>query len=136
MKTLKVLLIEDDPKEVENIKKGFAKADDIKIVGVADGQTDAIYMLKRERPDVVIVDITLREGHGAVFVSQLFEQAHLDYKPKVIVVTQTQSDELHDMLYSHGVSYIFGKYEEDYSVDLILEFLREIYDDIPRLRLI
>lgn len=58
----KVLLIEDDPSIVENLStylkdKGFS-------VTAADGQAKALEKIEQERPHLILLDVTLKEGNG------------------------------------------------------------------------
>lgn len=58
----KVLLIEDDPAIVENLS-AFLKEEGFEVVSV-DGQGKALEQIERERPDLVLLDVTLAEGNG------------------------------------------------------------------------
>lgn len=62
MNEMKVLLIEDDRAIVENLcsylkEEGFA-------VTAVDGQAKAMELLEQQRPQLVLLDVTLKEGNG------------------------------------------------------------------------
>ena len=132
MESLKVLIVEDHLLTAEKIQDYFDMVEDFKVIGIAEGETEALEILKREKPSIAIVDISLKEGNGITLIEKIFGRQHLDYKPCVVVVTQTQTQELHEKLYAAGVNYIFGKYEPQFSYYSIIKYLRSIYGDLPR----
>ena len=127
----KVLIVEDDPTTAREISDYFSLANDFEVVGIADGATKALELLKETRPAVVILDIALKEGHGLPLLRELTSKQHVDYEPCIVAVTEQQSDRLHEKLYDDGVSYIFGKYEDNYSIPVVAEFLRGMYTQLP-----
>lgn len=58
----KVLLIEDDPAIVENLS-AFLKEEDFEVVSV-DGQKKAMEQIDVDRPQLILLDVTLAEGNG------------------------------------------------------------------------
>lgn len=58
----KVLLIEDDPAIVENLS-AFLKEEGFGIVSV-DGQRKAMEQIDIDRPQLILLDVTLAEGNG------------------------------------------------------------------------
>lgn len=58
----KVLLIEDDPAIVENLA-AFLKAERFEVTAV-DGQDKALEQIEKERPDLILLDVTLAQGNG------------------------------------------------------------------------
>ncbi len=58
----KVLLIEDDSAIVENLS-AFLKGEGFE-VKAADGQHKALEQIEEERPDLILLDVTLAQGNG------------------------------------------------------------------------
>lgn len=58
----KVLLIEDDPAIVENLS-AFLKEEGFGVISV-DGQRKAMEQLETNRPQLILLDVTLAEGNG------------------------------------------------------------------------
>jgi two-component system response regulator RegX3 len=58
----KILLIEDDPAIVENLS-AFLKEEGFEAASV-DGQKKAMEYIETERPDLILLDVTLTEGNG------------------------------------------------------------------------
>ncbi len=62
MLATKVLLIEDDPAIVENLS-AFLKEEGFEVIS-ADGQRKAMERLETDRPQLILLDVTLAEGNG------------------------------------------------------------------------
>ena len=58
----KVLLIEDDSAIVENLS-AFLKGEGFEVTA-ADGQHKALEQIEEERPDLILLDVTLAQGNG------------------------------------------------------------------------
>lgn len=58
----KILLIEDDPAIVENLS-AFLKEEGFQVTAV-DGQKKAMEQIEAQRPQLVLLDVTLKEGNG------------------------------------------------------------------------
>jgi len=61
---LRVVLIEDSEVLRELLSGMLGGIDRLEIVGSADNEADSLVVLRRERPDLVIVDLELRAGSG------------------------------------------------------------------------
>jgi CheY-like chemotaxis protein len=85
--TLKVLVVDDDPKAVELIA--------VRIVGLAStvlrayGGREAIDAARRERPDLIVLDLMLPEVNGFDVVTALQEDPATARIP-ILVVTAKQ----------------------------------------------
>jgi CheY-like chemotaxis protein len=88
-RTLKVLIADDDPKAVELIAA--------RIVGLATtvlrayGGREAIDAARRERPDLIVLDLMMREVSGFDVVAALHEQADTARIPVVVVTAKELS---------------------------------------------
>ena len=58
----KVLLIEDDPAIVENLS-AFLKEEGFEVTST-DGQSRALSQIEAQRPDLILLDVTLAQGNG------------------------------------------------------------------------
>jgi DNA-binding NarL/FixJ family response regulator len=59
----RVLIVEDEGLVAMNMESALAE-DGFAIVGIVDNETDAIAAADRLKPDVILMDITLRDGDG------------------------------------------------------------------------
>jgi len=63
-----IFLVEDHPAIQEAIKDGVGDTLDIEVCGTTTSSTDALRQIEELRPDVVVVDISLQDGHGLEFI--------------------------------------------------------------------
>jgi DNA-binding NarL/FixJ family response regulator len=63
-KTAKILIVDDHPIVREAIAARIVCHPDLQVCGEADDVADALEMVKALRPDLVIVDLTLKSGQG------------------------------------------------------------------------
>jgi len=66
------------------LKEALGKAEDIEVVGEAGTAAETLEMVKRDRPEVLLLDITLPDKSGFDVLSEL---RLLDTAPLVIVLT-------------------------------------------------
>ncbi len=66
------------------LREALGKADDIEVVGESGSAAETLEMVKRERPDVLLLDITLPDRSG---FDVLTEMRPLDTAPLVVVLT-------------------------------------------------
>lgn len=66
------------------LREALGKAEDIEVVGEAGSAAETLEMVKRERPDVLLLDISLPDRSG---FDVLTEMRPLDTAPLVVVLT-------------------------------------------------
>lgn len=62
--TVRLLLVEDSPAMQEVLQAILSTMGWVRLVGVAETSAEAIRCFEETRPDLVIVDLLLREGSG------------------------------------------------------------------------
>ncbi len=67
----KVLLVEDHPLLREHLCRLIGRDLDMEICGEADNSSDAIKLIKDCRPDIAIVDLTLRGSSGLELIKEI-----------------------------------------------------------------
>ena len=67
----RVFVVDDHPIVREGLTKLVAHVDDIEVCGGADNAADAVRQVKELCPDLVTVDICLKEGRGINLISQI-----------------------------------------------------------------
>ncbi|MCI8637679.1 MAG: response regulator transcription factor [Coprococcus sp.] len=77
----KVLLIEDDPAIVENLS-AFLKEEGFCVTS-ADGQRKALELIETDRPQLILLDVTLAEGNGYSTCTAI----KMDYDIPIIFLT-------------------------------------------------
>lgn len=84
MAEIRTMLIEDHTVVRAGLRALFDRQNDIKVVAEADSTSAAWPLAQTERPDVVILDLTLPGGGSMKFIEQLLT---LKPAPRVLVLT-------------------------------------------------
>jgi DNA-binding NarL/FixJ family response regulator len=81
---IRVLVVDDHPVVREGMRSYLGLQDDVEVVGEAAGVEEAIALAASERPDVVLLDLQLEDGHGLSVLARVREMAA---PPRVLVLT-------------------------------------------------
>lgn len=89
--TIRVVIVDDQ----ELVRSGFGMVlgvhEDLEVVGQAANGLEALEVVARERPDVVLMDIRMPEMDGLTATARLLEDA--DWDCKVVILTTFDPDE-------------------------------------------
>lgn len=123
-KPMRLLIVEDNEVQCNAFREYISKRDDVCIVGMTNSSSKALEYVKTSNPEGVILDIELHKGQGSgiEFLTHLKEYLN-DFKPIIIVTTNSPSDILYENLHEQGVDLIFYKHQKDYCVDLVVSTL-------------
>jgi len=111
-----MLIIEDSDLVVQKLTKLLEPLDNIRIEGRASDGYTAVKLIKEMHPDYVILDISLKYGHG---IKVLEEISHFDFKPYVIVLSNLNYQYYRDKCKKLGAMHFFDKameFEKVYDV--------------------
>ena len=61
---VRVFIVDDSPQITEMLSELFSDPGYVEIVGSADAATNAIEQIRLANPDVVVVDLQLKDGNG------------------------------------------------------------------------
>lgn len=93
---IKAVIIEDEKKSQELLKKLIeTNFSQIQIVGTADGVEKGIDLVKKENPDLILLDITMPDGTGFDLLEKVSEK-----KTDVIFITATDKFAIKAIKYS------------------------------------
>jgi DNA-binding NarL/FixJ family response regulator len=110
MKTIRVLLVDDEAHVRQALSMRLALEADIDVVGAAPGGADGIAMARELSPDVVLMDISMAEMNGMSAANEL-----PDAVPGVAIVMLTMMDDAQTRLmarYAGAVEFV-GKHQPD-----------------------
>ena len=88
-KAITVVLIEDHPMFRERLAHLIDKADDMVVLGEADNIRDGLALIRKIRPSIAIVDITLKGSSGLELLKDL--RAHAIEVPVLVLSMHDES---------------------------------------------
>lgn len=106
---MKVFIVEDSEEVRCRLIEAFAEVDQIEVVGYADSESDAIEAILDKRPEVVVLDLQLRQGNGLNLLRILRKSG---VSPKVIVLTNHTYAQYLQQCMAAGADYFFDKATE------------------------
>ena len=125
-KAMKIVMIEDDLAEVARFSAYFATEEDMELVAAADGASQGFEAVVSNGPDVVLLDLELKEGNGIQLLPRI---KALENSPYVVVTTWTTDASTLRKVRESGAGYIQAKNMEGYAERgprMVADFLREM----------
>lgn len=86
---IRVFLVDDHPAILEAIENHIEETLDIEVCGTAGSSTESFTQIEELQPDVVVVDISLKDGHGLDLVQNTRAQF-----PDIQVIVFSMYDEM------------------------------------------
>ncbi len=120
---LRVLLVEDSKVLTERLAEAIGQIAGVELVATADTEVDAVAAAKRETPDVVILDLHLKQGTGFGVMRALRSGTR---KPRIVVLTNYDLPEYKNAAVALGATHFLDK-ARDYG--RLGEVLLEIYNE-------
>lgn len=124
-KPLSILLVEDEPAECTAIIEYIETTEDVRLVQVTNNAEKALEHTVDYLPDVIVLDLELHKGggNGISFLAAL-KKKKLTRTPYILVTTNNISTVIHKQIRGSGVDFIMLKSQDDYSAEIMIEFLR------------
>jgi len=120
MKKIRVLMIDDHPIVRSGIRMLLEKAGNIEVVGEADRGDEAMALIKRLKPDVLLLDMEM-PGKTGVEVAREVEAAHL---PVRVLALSAHDDEEYIMnLLANGAA---GYLTKEEALDTIIDAIQGV----------
>ena len=118
---VRVLLIDDHRSVLWGLER-LIESDQhgMEVVGTAANCTEALALLERAAPDVIILDMDLGNESGIAAIPQLMAHS----KAKILVLTGVRDQSVHDSAVLAGARGVVHKEE---SADMILEAIRKVH---------
>ena len=117
-----VLIVDDHPIVREGLARLIAHEPDIEVCGGADNVSDALDQVASLRPDLVVVDISLRDSNGLELISEL-KCRH----PNLRALVWSMFDEMvfaERALRAGAMGYV----NKQQPIDIVLEAIRQVLD--------
>ena len=105
-KSIRVVVVDDHAIIREGLRMLLESDPDIAVVGEAANCADALATVRREQPDMIILDLDLGSESGLAFLSDL---AAAPVDARVLILTGTQDADLHRQAVRLGAAGIVQK---------------------------
>ena len=116
---IRVVLADDHPIYRDGLARSLTDAGDIEIVGEARDGEEAVEVVARERPDVVLLDISMPKGGGIAALSRIMQ---MEAPPRVAMLTASEADDdLMQAIKLGALGYILKGVGAGELVDLVRE---------------
>lgn len=120
MKTLKAVVVDDEPVMARMLETLLARHGDICVVGVAHDGDDALQLIAAQKPDLVFLDIQMPGQNGLEVAAQLEQEAS---PPWVVFVTA--HDEFAMKAFAvNAADYVLKPFDEE-DVERVLRKVRK-----------
>jgi len=120
---IRVLLADDNREFVEVIKKFIERQEDMILVGVAYHGNEALELISREKPHVVLLDIIMPLLDGLGVLEELQNSAQ---RPKIIILTAFGQEAMTQRAVNLGADYYILK---PFDLETLGKRIRQIHDD-------
>jgi sporulation transcription factor Spo0A len=120
---IRVLLADDNREFVEIVKEFIERQEDMNLVGVAYNGNDALDLIFRDEPHVVLLDIIMPHLDGLGVLEKLQSTA---LRPKIIVLTAFGQESMTQRAVSLGANYYILK---PFELETLGKRIRQLQDD-------
>lgn len=122
---MKILSIDDAPIIFKQLKYLLEDLDDIELIGNAKNLEEAYNFLKSNKPDIVILDLKLREENGL----ELLEFVTTNHPEIKTIILSNEGDYFYrNKCKQMGAAYFLDK---SYEFDKLIDCITEIQDSNP-----
>ena len=120
---IRVLLADDNREFVEIVREFIERQEDMSLVGVAYHGNEALELISREEPHVVLLDIIMPHLDGLGVLEKL---QNSDQRPKIIILTAFGQESMTQRAVNLGANYYILK---PFDLDTLGKRIRQLQDD-------
>ena len=123
-RTIKLIIVDDNRGFVEMLKFYFEQQKDIELAGVAYDGKEALELINREKPNIVLLDMIMPQYDG---LSVLAAIQKYDHKPKTLVLTAFGQESMTQRAVTLGANYYIMK---PFDLDVLGKRIRQMQDEL------
>ncbi|MFQ3230727.1 response regulator [Reinekea sp.] len=123
MRRLKIVLVEDSVLLQEMVTEVIESMPKTELVGVAATEEAALSTIAKNHPDLVVVDLQLKEGDGLGVLRALYSQSKKYGDPKKVVFTNNTSKGLKSRCEALGIE---GYFDKSYQLDDLTDYVSSL----------
>lgn len=109
MSNINVAIADDNERIRHNLKDIVSREQDMTIVGSASDGIDAVSMIRRTHPDVVLLDIIMPKMDGLGVLEEIQKDESMEKKPAFIVLTAMEQEMITKEALQLGAWYVILK---------------------------
>lgn len=114
---VKILIVDDHPSVREGLALRISLHSDLEVCGEADSEEQALALVKQTGPDLVLIDISLKSGHGIELIKRI---RSLDPAIKMLVISGFQESLYAERAFRAGaVGYLNKQESNEKMIDAI-----------------
>src|SRR5690349_10695595 len=121
MANISIIIIDDHSIVREGIRMIIENDDELKVVGETDNMPDAISMIGREKPDIVLLDLDLDKVLSLDSIGGIFGASR---DSKVLILTGVIDEELHKRAILEGARGIILKH---HAGTILLKAIKKVF---------
>lgn len=127
MKIISFIVLEDESEIRLEYQQKVKDHPDLCLIDTTASEIEALKLVNSYKPQAIILDLELHHGtgNGLSFLKSL-NNLDFPFKSFILVVTNNTSEVIHSMARKFGADFILTKNQQDYSVDMVLDFLSSI----------
>ena len=126
-KRIDLLVVEDDEATCLEYEQVCKQYEDVFLIGTSAHAKEALKITEEFKPNAVVLDLELQKGSGnGIDYLTHFDDYMLKVKPFILVVTNNVSQITQSIVRNAGADFIIVKSQADYSVEMVVNFLRSI----------
>ncbi len=125
MEHIKILIVDDHPLMRNALKTSFLGEDDLEVIGEASDPFAAFDLLKKNNPDVILMDLLMPKMNGVEAITRIFES---DPGAKIVVISSMENDENVVAAIQAGA---LGYFPKTAPREYLLEAIRKVADGVP-----
>jgi two-component system response regulator EvgA len=105
---VRTLIVDDNPTFIESITGFLARRPMIALLGCASSGSEALERVRREQPDLVLVDLVMPSMNGLDLTREL---RALSFPPRIVVLTLAEHPAYVAHAQAAGADALLSKYE-------------------------
>lgn len=117
---VKILIVDDHPSVREGLALRISLHSDLEVCGEADSEDQALALVKQTGPDLVLVDISLKSGHGIELIKRI---RSFDPAIKMLVISGFQESLYAERAFRAGALGYLNKQESN---EKMIEAIRTV----------
>ncbi len=118
--SIRVALADDHPVVIEGLEQLFRLEPDITVVGCASNGVEALDVVRKSRPDVLVLDLRMPKLDGVAVVRELQQE---ELPTRIVVLTGIDGDQIQEAI-ELGVS---GVVLKDMAAELLVRAVRQVH---------